>query len=134
MNDFPTPEDEQFIKAAFAISGGREKSARHDPAGMANPYPETLPGGYRFGFDEVLPGEIIRQQIGILTEAEFARGLEVTVATLGTWRAKGIGPYFVKAGKTVYYTMSDIGLWLSGLGVRPGPGEPEPQLPVGELA
>ena len=41
--------------------------------------------------------------------------------TLATWRHKGIGPTFIKAGTRVLYSGADLNQWLQDRKVRTSP-------------
>jgi hypothetical protein len=43
-----------------------------------------------------------------LTEAETALALQVSPATLRTWRSRGTGPKFVKVGRLVRYRPEEL--------------------------
>lgn len=45
-------------------------------------------------------------------DEEVAEYLDVSVDTLRTWRHKGGGPVFAKAGRKVRYFKSDVIAWL----------------------
>lgn len=44
----------------------------------------------------------------VLTEAELAKRWQVSMRTLQGWRAKGIGPTFLKLGRCVRYPLRNI--------------------------
>jgi hypothetical protein len=44
----------------------------------------------------------------VLTESELARRWQVSKKTLQGWRAKGIGPTFLKLGRCVRYPLRNI--------------------------
>jgi hypothetical protein len=54
-----------------------------------------------------------------LPETEAASGIGKTTRTLQSWRQQGIGPPYVKIGKTVYYERSALLAWLKGQQVMP---------------
>ena len=67
----------------------------------------------------------------LLTEKVAARLLAVSNRTLQTWRFRGIGPAFVRAGRAVRYRQTDLDAWISAntvnysepkRGARPGGG------------
>lgn len=43
-----------------------------------------------------------------LTELETSRVLQVSAATLRTWRCRGTGPKFVRLGRCVRYRPEDL--------------------------
>jgi excisionase family DNA binding protein len=47
------------------------------------------------------------------TPAETADYLQVTDSTLRRWRREGIGPAWLKLGRTVRYRPSDVRAWLA---------------------
>lgn len=53
-----------------------------------------------------------RQALGLLTESETAKILDVEVTTLATWRGQRKGPDHVKLGKAVFYTVPLIQKWI----------------------
>lgn len=57
-------------------------------------------------------GRSLRAGFGIVTEEELANSLELKVETLASWRMKSSGPSFTKLGKTVFYRVQDIQLWI----------------------
>lgn len=48
----------------------------------------------------------------LITPAELAERLRVSVAHLANWRYRGVGPKFVKMGKLVRYQESAVEEWL----------------------
>ena len=48
----------------------------------------------------------------LLTARELAAELKVSLRTLERWRAQGIGPVYVRLGRTVRYRRSDVNAWL----------------------
>lgn len=61
----------------------------------------------------------VRGALGLLTEEELAKILQLnSVSTLATWRSQGKGPISVKLGKRVFYTVRDLGTWISEEGQR----------------
>jgi excisionase family DNA binding protein len=48
----------------------------------------------------------------LLTARELAAELKVSLRTLERWRARGIGPAYVRLGRTVRYRRSDVNTWL----------------------
>jgi hypothetical protein len=48
----------------------------------------------------------------VLTPRGVAEGLNLTVQTLGQYRAKGIGPVYSKAGGRIYYLVADVIRWI----------------------
>lgn len=67
----------------------------------------------------------------LLTPAEVAEILRVTVDTLAKWRCQGFGPEFRKHGRPVFYRRGDVVTWSASRtasstaqtsGYRPGGG------------
>lgn len=52
--------------------------------------------------------------LGILSEEDVGRILDVKQNTLFYWRRQGRGPAFVQLGRTIYYRVSDIKAWIEG--------------------
>lgn len=48
----------------------------------------------------------------LLTVAETAKRLGLSVSCLNKWRLTGAGPRYIKAGRSVRYRWSDVGQWL----------------------
>ena len=46
-----------------------------------------------------------------LNTKELARRLRMQPNTLEKWRNKGIGPLFIKQGKSVFYKKTDVEAW-----------------------
>lgn len=63
-------------------------------------------------FLSVNAGDIVRHQLGILTDTELASALRVTTNTLATWRGKKQGPKATSLGRAVYYRYSDVKSWI----------------------
>jgi len=63
-------------------------------------------------------GADIRDQIGIITEAEFAEAIGVRVETLATWRTERRGPDYVKFGKSVFYCVDHIQRYATENAIR----------------
>jgi len=49
----------------------------------------------------------------LLTEAQAAELLALSSRTLQAWRARGGGPPFVRAGRSVRYKRGDLLCWIS---------------------
>ncbi len=49
---------------------------------------------------------------GLLTEAQAADYLKLSIRTLQAWRGRGAGPLFVRAGRAVRYTRQDLSDWI----------------------
>ncbi len=48
----------------------------------------------------------------LLTPAELAAKLHTKPAQLAQWRYRGLGPKFIKLGKSIRYRISDVDAWL----------------------
>lgn len=48
----------------------------------------------------------------LLTSAELGHRLGKSPGALAQWRYLGVGPRFIKAGKSVRYRLSDVESWL----------------------
>lgn len=46
-----------------------------------------------------------------MTEAELAERLQLSPATLTTWRSRGRGPRYMKPGGAVRYRLEDVLTW-----------------------
>jgi predicted DNA-binding transcriptional regulator AlpA len=64
--------------------------------------------------------EITRISSELLRDGEVAAALRVSVACIRRWRLAGIGPKFVKVGRSVRYRAADLERWLAE---RPSGGE-----------
>ena len=56
----------------------------------------------------------------LLSAEETAKLLRLERQTLAAWRSKGLGPQYVKVGRSCYYQRSAISTWLAGQVVKPG--------------
>ena len=54
----------------------------------------------------------------LLTEAQAADYLKLSIRTLQAWRMRGVGPLFVKAGRAVRYRRYDLLTWIENQTVR----------------
>lgn len=48
----------------------------------------------------------------LLTEAQAADHLNLSVRTLQAWRSRGFGPPFIRAGRAVRYRRADLDRWI----------------------
>ncbi len=55
----------------------------------------------------------VSDQDSLLNEDEAAKFLAVSVRTLQAWRTRGIGPPFVRLGRSVRYVRQALLDWLS---------------------
>lgn len=62
---------------------------------------------------DLLKAAIVRSELQILTEGEFAQAIEVEPNTLQVWRSKGQGPDYLKLGKSVFYAKGDVLAWIA---------------------
>jgi hypothetical protein len=69
-------------------------------------------------------GGRLRDQFGLLAEAQVAALLAVTVRTLASWRAEGIGPNYFQKTKKILYRRADVERWIEGNVVRLTPDLP----------
>jgi predicted DNA-binding transcriptional regulator AlpA len=53
------------------------------------------------------------KRMKLLSGAETAQILGVKPKTLETWRWRGIGPLFVRVGRLVKYSESDVLAWVA---------------------
>lgn len=51
-------------------------------------------------------------QIVFLTEKQVARLLSISHRTLQVWRRTGLGPTFIKLGRSVRYRQQDVLSWV----------------------
>ena len=51
----------------------------------------------------------------LLTEADVAQKLHVSLASVRRWRLERRGPQFIKVGSLVRYRPEDLDLWLAAL-------------------
>lgn len=49
----------------------------------------------------------------LISTAELAKRLNLTMQTLAQWRLRGFGPPFVKAGSRVMYDAADVAEWIA---------------------
>ena len=49
----------------------------------------------------------------ILSESEAARRLDVSVSGLRKWRRERSGPQFIRIGRLIRYSLSDMQAWLA---------------------
>ncbi len=82
---------------------------------------------YEDGPEDLLLNDIagdmtaMRRDLGILNEDELAQALDITTATLATWRGAGSGPKYTKLGKSVFYRLENLKDWISENVVAPQP-------------
>ena len=55
---------------------------------------------------------------GLLTEAQAADYLKLSIRTLQAWRIRSVGPAFVRAGRAVRYRRYDLLVWIKQQTVR----------------
>jgi predicted DNA-binding transcriptional regulator AlpA len=48
----------------------------------------------------------------LLTEAQAADYLSLSMRTLQAWRVRGVGPKFCRLGRAVRYRLADLAAWL----------------------
>lgn len=49
---------------------------------------------------------------GLLTEAQAADYLKLSIRTLQAWRIRSVGPAFVRVGRAVRYRRYDLLVWI----------------------
>lgn len=54
----------------------------------------------------------------LLTPSEVNKLYGISMATLATWRSRGLGPDYIKAEGNVFYKNSQIAKWLDKCEVR----------------
>lgn len=54
----------------------------------------------------------------LLTEAQAADYLKLSIRTLQAWRVRGAGPLFVKVGRAIRYRRHDLLTWIRNQTVR----------------
>lgn len=59
----------------------------------------------------------------LLPEVDAADFLRLSVRTLQSWRAKGTGPAFIRAGRAIRYRRRDLVAWIEA-NVVGGPHRP----------
>jgi excisionase family DNA binding protein len=52
-------------------------------------------------------------QFAFLTEKQVARLLSISHRTLQAWRRAGVGPAFIKLGRSVRYGRGDVLAWAN---------------------
>jgi excisionase family DNA binding protein len=57
----------------------------------------------------------------LLTTAEAAAYLRLTVQTLAHWRCRGSGPAYFTYGRRVRYSREDLDAWLTRQRTQPAP-------------
>ena len=60
-----------------------------------------------------VPGADLRLKLGLMSEDDLARALDVKVTTLQDWRQRKIGPDYVKLGKGTFYRRQDVEDWIA---------------------
>jgi predicted DNA-binding transcriptional regulator AlpA len=88
--------------------------------GPTSPLPRTKPG-LRAGEPRPLrdgPFRLktedshMRAELNLLTPEDVSAMTGLSLSTLATWRSRGIGPFYVKVGRTVYYREQDLLEWI----------------------
>lgn len=54
----------------------------------------------------------------LMTTAEVAEYLQVSVTTLEHWRSRGTGPRYQKLGRAVRYRRAEVDKWIDEKGGR----------------
>ncbi|WP_299436786.1 helix-turn-helix domain-containing protein [uncultured Rhodospira sp.] len=50
----------------------------------------------------------------LMTQGQAAAYLSKTVRTLERWRRDGVGPRYLRVGRTIRYRRADVDAWLGG--------------------
>ena len=53
-------------------------------------------------------GPKLRERLGIVADWELQEAFGLKGRTLMDWRTKGVGPAYIKIGRSVYYRVSDV--------------------------
>lgn len=64
-----------------------------------------------------MPSELEARRL--LTPAETAAKLNLSLYTLQNWRSRRFGPRYIKAGRRVMYRVGDVETFLDGRTVTP---------------
>lgn len=65
----------------------------------------------------------LREQLDLVTPAEFAAALGYSEQTLAIWRCEGDGPPYVKLGRNVFYRRATIREWIAKRELQPSPAK-----------
>ena len=57
----------------------------------------------------------------LLSEKEAAPELHVKPQTMSAWRNRGVGPEFIRIGKLIFYTPSQLRAYVQSRVTRPTP-------------
>jgi hypothetical protein len=55
----------------------------------------------------------------LMTQAEVARFLHVSVSTVRVWRCRLQGPVFIRVGRHVRYREADLHAWVAEMANKP---------------
>lgn len=67
----------------------------------------------------------LRAQIELISEIELSLMLDEPLTKVKWRRANGVGPRYVKLGRSVFYTLSDIRDWIEDNTHPASPKKPE---------
>jgi predicted DNA-binding transcriptional regulator AlpA len=65
--------------------------------------------------EETKQVEVAADPEGLLDEREVARITRMSVSTVQKWRFDGIGPKYLKIGKSVRYRLADVRRFINSL-------------------
>lgn len=57
--------------------------------------------------------QVLRRDLGILSERDLCALLEVKTTTLRAWRADASGPMFTRLGQQIFYRRDDVQAWIA---------------------
>src|SRR5215813_14761451 len=58
-------------------------------------------------------GQMLTLREGLLSPEELSQNLGLALATLASWRSRGMGPAFVKVGRKIWYPRDRVESWLA---------------------
>lgn len=79
-----------------------------------NASPDELPAAHPApANDDQSLTQMLRRDLGILSERDMCAMLEVKNTTLRAWRADGTGPSFTRLGGQIFYRRDDVLGWIA---------------------
>lgn len=60
------------------------------------------------------------EQMQLITESEFCELMAIEPATAAAWRYRGLSPAFSKVGNTIFYSVSDVEVFIREKSSRKG--------------
>lgn len=57
--------------------------------------------------------------VALLNTADVAKMLGVSEGSVHMWRARGVGPKYIKMGRPVFYRAEDVRAWIESCLVDP---------------